>query len=55
MKAETKREKKEIEKPIDGNEPKTDPVKGKRKKVRIEVSKIMNPAFLVGTAFSIAY
>ena len=27
----------------------------KKKKVKIEVNKIMNPAFLLGTAFNIAY
>ena len=27
----------------------------KKKKVKIEVNKIMNPAFLLGTAFKIAY
>ena len=27
----------------------------KEKKVKIEVNKIMNPAFLLGTAFNIAY
>merc|ERR1711988_1628635 len=30
-------------------------ISGNKKKVKIEVNKIMNPAFLLGTAFNIAY